>query len=585
VIRLGSEAIPKVAPLLEASSKDVRLTAARALGGMATAEAARLVEARLDEEKVEDVRDAMFDVLDHYWTSIGREYTDEEIEARVARAAKAMAKFKPLDVPSLMDLQGKALPREWVQFALWRQSRYGEMGVDPQARPIIGRVDKSKAGAFALAVLELFMDSSQNAKDKWMLCVTGLLGDDRIPRKLKSAIDAWAKKSRGALAEFAVRAMALIGTQVALQTVDDVANSYRSKNKNIGAAAAQAFEDAAKARGMTADELGDAVVPWLGFEAGKDRIVKAKNREFTVRVGKDGKLVYRDEGKDRPTVPTGVTAEVKAEMKELGALLREAMKAQVRRHSRMLVQQRRWSIEKWTSLYRELPVLSPFLTQFVWGVYEGNSGSGGPAVLFRGLPDGTLTDAEDNAVTLPKSGSIGLVHPLELGEEQLAAWRQHLADYEVLPPVPQFERAIVRVREQDRTKRVYTAIKGTSLNAFTFKGRAERLGWHRGSVVDGGGIDSYMKSFPAAGVDVILNVDGMFIGIGLEDSVTLEQAMFVRGGSVKVGSYTYDEPTNESDPRVVAFGDVPPIVFSETMAELTAISGKKEEGEGEEGGV
>jgi hypothetical protein len=75
-------------------------------------------------------------------------------------------------------------------------------------------------------------------------------------------------------------------------------------------------------------------------------------------------------------------------------------------------------------------------------------------------------------------------------------------------------------------------------------------------------------------VDVVLGLDGMFIGVGVDDSITLREAWFVKGGSVSTGGYTYDEPSSGDDPRVIAFGDVPPIVFSETMAELTAISGK-----------
>ena len=54
----------------------------------------------------------------------------------------------------------------------------------------------------------------------------------------------------------------------------------------------------------------------------------------------------------------------------------------------------------------------------------------------------------------------------------------------------------------------------------------------------------------------------------------LREAWFVKGGSVSTGSYTEDEPSSGDDPRVIAFGEVPAIVYSETLAELAAISGK-----------
>jgi hypothetical protein len=118
--------------------------------------------------------------------------------------------------------------------------------------------------------------------------------------------------------------------------------------------------------------------------------------------------------------------------------------------------------------------------------------------------------------------------------------------------------------------------KGTELNGMTFKGRAERLGWQRGSVCDGGGISSYRKCYPGAGADAILEVDGMYIGIGMEDSIKLGRFSFVKSGSVTFGSYTYDEPSDDKDARLIAFGDVPPIVFSETLGDLTKIAGAKQ---------
>ena len=91
-------------------------------------------------------------------------------------------------------------------------------------------------------------------------------------------------------------------------------------------------------------------------------------------------------------------------------------------------------------------------------------------------------------------------------------------------------------------KKILTEYAGTSVNGMTFKGRADRLGWTRGSVCDGGGITTYFKSFPAAGVDVFLGLEGMYIGIDMSSEIKLQNAFFVRAGSVKTGSYIYDEP-------------------------------------------
>jgi len=46
-------------------------------------------------------------------------------------------------------------------------------------------------------------------------------------------------------------------------------------------------------------------------------------------------------------------------------------------------------------------------------------------------------------------------------------------------------------------------------------------------------------------------------------------------------SYTYDEPRDEQDARLVPFGAVPPIAFSEAMGDLARIAGKDNNSTGE----
>jgi hypothetical protein len=65
--------------------------------------------------------------------------------------------------------------------------------------------------------------------------------------------------------------------------------------------------------------------------------------------------------------------------------------------------------------------------------------------------------------------------------------------------------------------------------------------------------------------------------------VTLDGVFFVKHRSVTTGSYTYDEPRDENDARVVPFGQVPPIAFSEAMGDLVRIAGRGKQ-ESEEAG-
>jgi hypothetical protein len=245
----------------------------------------------------------------------------------------------------------------------------------------------------------------------------------------------------------------------------------------------------------------------------------------------------------------------------------------------LMVRQHRWPAERWHKLFLQHPVLLPLATRLVWGSYDDQ---GKLVASFRALEDRTLTRAVDEAYVLPKSGSVGLVHPLELSATDRQAWQTSLADYEIEPPFRQLDRPVVLLPADRAEQKVLKDFEGASVNAMTFKGRAERLGWSRGSVCDGGGITSYFKTFPAAGVDVFLGLEGMYIGIDMYSDIKLDDAMFVRSGSVKTGSYVYDEPSNDKDNRLLRFADVPPIVYSEVLGDLQKIAGKK--GEAEEDG-
>lgn len=271
-------------------------------------------------------------------------------------------------------------------------------------------------------------------------------------------------------------------------------------------------------------------------------------------------------------MPKSASSEVQAEFKEQAATLKEVVKAQLLRLENMMVRQYRWPVARWKEMFLLNPVLVPFAVRLIWGHYDEK---GKRLATFHALEDLSLTDAHDEPIELGDSGGIGIIHPLELDPEELAIWKNHVADYEIDSPFLQLERPTVRVKPEEEKVKIWKELNGTNLNAMTFRGRAERINWARGSVCDGGGVTSYYKSFPRAGVDVFLGVDGMYIGIGMDEEVKLTDVTFVKGGSVKIGTYEYDEPSQENDTRLIPFGEVPVIVFSEAMGDLQKIAGSK----------
>ncbi len=581
--RLGDRVVPRAGELLGAKKAAARSSAVTLLRTAGTDMAVKLLEGRLDEETDEEVRDQILLALESVWQLQGKKISREEIEGRIERT---LGKFDGRIAPWLEESRlpplnyakgGKPLSGDAVRYLLYRQSRAKEMRADVEAKPLLALIDRTRSGDFALATLQMFLSGSMEARDRWALAIVGMLGDDRAVAPLMQQIRTWVDGGRGKMAEYAAQALALVGSDVALCAVDSLSIRYRSKQKNIGKAASESFAEAAERLGVTVEELGDRVVPWLGFEPGKPRVIEHGEKRVEMGIGMDFKLSYRDLVKEKKisSLPAAFPADVKAELKELGATLREVVKGQLIRLENLMVRQFRWPRERWCELYLAHPLLRPFGVRLVWGVYGGD---GRLQAAFRALEDGTLTNEDDEQVELPQKGNVlvGIVHPLELSAEQRQAWATHLADYNIQSPFLQLERPVVFPAEDEKQTRMSTKYRGTSLNAMTFKGRAERLGWQRGSVCDGGGITCYAKSFPGAGADAILGLDGMYIGIDMYADIKLEQFCFVRGGSVTFGSYTYDEPSNDKDPRLIPFGEVPPIVYSEILGDLGKIAGQQE---------
>ena len=170
---------------------------------------------------------------------------------------------------------------------------------------------------------------------------------------------------------------------------------------------------------------------------------------------------------------------------------------------------------------------------------------------------------------------IGMVHPLELDAAALDAWRAHLTRFKVKAPFPQIDRPVELLDPLHGNRRSITLTEKKSVSAGTFRSRAEKRGWARGSVIDAGGISSYYKLYPGAGVEVILPTENFWVGCDPMETIELGAAYFVKAESVERGSYVYNEPEPD-DPRVMRFDAVPAVVWSETISDLKAIVATKE---------
>jgi hypothetical protein len=352
--RMGEQIVPQAVPILSDKKAARRAWAVTLLAAVGSPVALNAMEARLDVEADDEIRDAMLLAIEASRAAGGRAVTRDEIEDRVARAAKKLnqppaAWLDEFRLSPLLYADGTPLGHDTTRFLLYRQSRAREIAPDVEARPLFSMIDRGSSGAFALELFRQFAASGSPAADRWVLAIAGLLGDDRIVSPLNTLIQQWTDAARGKMAEYGVQALALLGTDAALTTVDAVAFRYRAKNKNIGAAATLAFQAAAERLGVTTDELGDRVMPWLGFEPSKPRIIECGGKRFQVAIGPEYKLTYQDMEKNKPvsSLPKSASKEILAEFKNLAVILRDVIKGQKTRLENLMVRQQRWPAARW----------------------------------------------------------------------------------------------------------------------------------------------------------------------------------------------------------------------------------------------
>jgi hypothetical protein len=87
--------------------------------------------------------------------------------------------------------------------------------------------------------------------------------------------------------------------------------------------------------------------------------------------------------------------------------------------------------------------------------------------------------------------------------------------------------------------------------------------------MDGGGFDEHSKQFPGGGVTAVVSYEGT-VGMGYIDPselLTIDHVQFVTGMRPPSG-YGWNKE------KTLTLGDVPPVVVSEVIADLTSLAAK-----------
>lgn len=394
------------------------------------------------------------------------------------------------------------------------------------------------ADEFAIYVNELFdrwLAAGAEAKKRWVLYAASIHGGNAIIERLKHQIKEWPKQARGMIACEAVQALSLNPLPQALLTVDGIARKF--KYRQVKTAAENALNFAAKQRGISREELADQIVPDLGFDEKMGRDFDYGERKFRVTITPALEIeVFDEKGKKLKNLPAPGkkddekrAAAAYEEFKQMKKQMKEVVASQKLRLEQTLSSARCWSVEAWKQLFVKNPIMHQFAIGLIWGVYRGEK----LVQSFRYMEDGSFNTQGEEEYLLPvETEKIGLVHPIELSEEDLKAWKQQLEDYEIIQPFLQLERPVFTPEEEELSQRKLSRFSGRVINDMLLGSRITGAGWYHGPVFDGGCFRTYYREDKEINFCVEFCFSGCFIGYAGED-VTVEDVRFYRGMEAK----------------------------------------------------
>ncbi|MEU8361080.1 DUF4132 domain-containing protein [Nonomuraea sp. NPDC048882] len=335
---------------------------------------------------------------------------------------------------------------------------------------------------FAWALFQCWQLAGFPAKESWVMDAQALLGDDETVRRLTPLIRTWPGEGGHARAVAGLDLLAAIGSEVALMHLHGIAEKV--KYSGLKHQAKLKMEEVAAELGLTPQELADRLVPDFGLSADGSLTLDYGRRQFVVGFdeqlkpfvadasGKRLKNLPKPGANDDPELAPAAHRRFAGLKKDVRSVAGDA----IHRLEQAMVNRRRWSAADFSRLLVGHPLLWHIVRRLVWGRYDP---SGRLTGTLRVAEDRTFADVEDDTLTLPEDAVVGVVHPLELGED-LAAWSEVFADYEILQPFPQLGRETYEpdpalVAEIEAAKVPTRAVIGL-----------ERRGWRRGTPQDAG---------------------------------------------------------------------------------------------------
>ncbi|WP_434662447.1 DUF4132 domain-containing protein [Klebsiella sp. MISC125] len=411
---------------------------------------------------------------------------------------------------------GKALADEAIQHLCTMLAFPREEMLYPGIVQVLEACTPQSLADFAWDLFQSWEIVSGSAKDNWAFLALGIFGNDDTVRRLTPLIRAWPGESQHKRATVGLDILAAIGSDIALMQLNGIA--LKLKFKALQQSAREKIAKIAESRELTVAELEDRLAPDLDLDDNGTLTLDFGPRRFSVSFDEALKPFVRDENgsrlKDLPK-PNKSDDETRAteavnRYKLLKKDARTVAAQQIMRLESAMCLRRRWTQEQFRLFLVEHPLVRHITRRLVWGVYSEENTL---LTCFRVAEDNSYSDAEDNPFNLPE-GQIGIPHVLEISPQDIAAFGQLFADYELLPPFRQLDRNCYALREAEQASTDLQRWAGREALSGRVAGLVHK-GWQRGEARDAGGVYTFYKPVDDGYVELEV-MPGFTVGLSVD---------------------------------------------------------------------
>jgi hypothetical protein len=504
-----------------------------------------------------------------YKDTNGKFDLDKYLDTVYKKPNKAPIDLDKIIVPRRKD--GKDSTRA-IEHLILSYKTSNEFTINKEAISIAECFTSDSLNEFAKSIFISWINSKMESKDKWKLLIPIIHGDYETIKEIEKLIEKLTNNSRQKLAIYLIKALGLRGTKEAFLTIEQIRR--KTKSKTVRNASIEAFEIASEQLGISKEELGDQLVGDMGFisgyiplDYGKQNIKLYISKELKFEIENEKGKIYKSLPKAKKDDNDLEIEKAKEKFKIFKKELRDMVNIQKNRLEDAFVEWRLWQWEKWKNLFLGNPVMNILGKSILWGIY--NEGKLIKAFTF----DTEMFDIDYEEVIITNKDKIGIVHPLELEENELKRWKEIFKENEITIFFEQLDREILEVENENALEFIPKIYPRN--NPSTFVQRLRKKGWNIGSIRDSGSFDEIYKEIKSLNIGIEATFsDSLYVGgYGYEvyhsndGLIGIWKIEFYRLGEFIRESYDYDELENHQGIRYKV-SELPKRIVSELLFEI-----------------